>query len=243
MPKWVPQHVSFSSQVTGGNLNDHLARVSVYREVKDKYVVDVDITPPGESRMMVSGSSIRDADLNRMFSSAEQALRAGFRSLIRALNNNGKNTLENTTEMGADWVYVKDDGSIDWKETHKTSNEKERTKSIEITIPTSEATRAIGREHQIGTSYSADIKLTGLDESGDDLEIGESSPVDGVEQAAAGLARFMGTRGMTPALPEETEPELKELKVPNKNGPKSGGTLAQDEPALPVAAPGSPFPA
>ena len=247
MAEWVVDHVRYEANIAGGNLQNHKVCITTHRERKNKYTVSVDIRPPGDLRPMVSGSALRDASLHREFASPKAALTQGFRSLHRHLNNNGKNTLQDLVQEGVHWVYLDEQGKVDWEFMSKLSDkeraEKERAE-FKFSPPTSEAIKDNTRAKQLGKAFNMDVELSGLDESGNDVSVKGESQHSGLAQAKKGLNKFLQTRGMGPKAGEgsQTEVPTEEVSVPGQNGPQSGATLARDEMASPVGAPNKPFP-
>ena len=239
MADWVLGNARYEANIAGGNLQNHKVSVSVYRERKNKYTVTVDISPPGGSRSLGLGGSLRDAALFREFTKPETALDAGFRSLWRHLNNNGKNTLQELVQSSAYWEYLDETGKTDWEFMDKLGDKERAEKTnqpFKYTPPTSEAIRDNSKAKQTGRAFDMTAELSGLDESGRDVKVGGEAATDGVATAKKGLNRFLQSRGMGPSIDDgsDTEAPEEDISVPGQNGPKNGATLAIEEPSSPV---------
>lgn len=199
MPKWVLDDVTYVADVEGGEFDKGGLRVSVHRSGR-KYRVDASIRRANESPF---GIGVPDAGLNRTFDTPVQALSEGFRSAIFHLNNGaGRGRVVDAEQDWIHWVYLDDDGKIDWEFMDKLSDDERAEKTnaeLPFTPPTSEGVLDVGVTRQVAKSFNA--RPDALEEGGRNAPgvgalIDGEAAVDGATAANAGLDDFLQRRGM-----------------------------------------------
>lgn len=199
MAKWVLDDVTYEAEIEGGEFDNGRLRVSVHRSGR-KYRVDASIRRGNESPF---GHGVPDAGINRTFDTPVHALTEGFRTAIFHLNNGaGRGRIKEAEQDWIHWVYLDDDGKIDWEFMQKLSDD-ERAKQTNAELPfippTSEGVLDVGLTRQVGTAHP--VRPDALEEGGRNAPsvgalIDGESPVDGVTAANEGLDNFLQRKGM-----------------------------------------------
>jgi hypothetical protein len=234
MANWILDHVRYEGRLVGGTLEGHRLCVSVCRSGRrNEYQVSVGFDAPRSDRMLYSGNSMRDASLNRVFTTPKAALDAGFKAAYRAIGESGKVTIENLTQEHASWVALNDVGMVDEKKTYAESAEQRHTKPFDYAPPEGPYSMAGGRDQRQGVAYKADVPLGPSEETSVRIG-GREEKQDGLTASERARREFLAINGIRP-LTKETDGRHPDKPLTGTG--ETGDPATRKDPPLPAETP------